>query len=463
MYIEQIYTHCLSQASYYIESGEFAAIIDPIRDVTEYLQISQKRGTSIKYIFETHFHADFVSGHLDLAKQTGAEIVFGPGANAAYKIHEAVDGEEIKVGNIILKVLHTPGHTLESCCYLLLDENQNPHSVFTGDTLFVGDVGRPDLSANAERTVIQLTGMLYDSIESKLKSLPNYVVLYPGHGAGSACGKSIGAERYSTIGLQKTSNYALKAKSKDDFIKQVTDGLTNPPAYFYVNSLINRNGYLSLEEVLQKNVVPISIHQFKKIFQHKNTLVLDTRHAEIFKEGFIPNSINIGIEGSFETVAGSIIHPDDSIILVCEAGMEREIILRLAQIGLEKITGYLEGGFNGWKKDGGLIQNIESISSEDFESRFRYNSCTLIDVRNQDEWIPGFVAGAKLISISNLENKLSEIDRDKQCFLYCASGYRSMVAASLLKRHGFSKVININGGITTLRNTKIQMRQLTTT
>lgn len=461
MYIEQIYTSCLSEVAYYIESGGEAAIIDPMRDIDVYLNIAARRGAKIKFVFETHFHADFVSGHIDLANKTNAIIIFGPGAEAGYKIYTATDGEEFLLGNNKIKVLHTPGHTLESCCYLLLDENQNPHSVFSGDTLFVDEVGRPDLPVTAGLTKSQLAEMLYDSIERKLKPLPNYVVLYPGHGPGSPCGKAIGVELHSTMGAQKLSNYAMKANNKEDFIKKVIDGLPEPPAYFFMDSQINRNGYLNIDEVLMNNIVPLSVDTVKKLVKTEKAIILDTRNGSDFMKAFIPGSVNIGLNGNFSLIAGSILNPLKKLIIICDKGKERESVLNLARIGFENVAGFLDGGFDSWINQNEIIESIGSISAGDFEMRFKFNSCTLLDVRNEYEWIPAFVAGSKLISLQNVENHLSEIDRDKQCYIYCNDGYRSMVAASLLKRNGFSKVINIDGGMEMLRKTKIPLRQLT--
>ena len=460
MYIEQIYSSCLSEASYYIESSGEAAIIDPMRDIDVYLEIAEKRSAKIKYVFETHFHSDFVSGHIDLAGKTKATIIFGPGAEAGYNIYNASDGEEFVLGNNVIKVLHTPGHTLESCCFLLLDERHNPHSVFSGDTLFVDEVGRPDLSSKPGLTKFQLADMLYDSIETKLKPLPNYVVLYPGHGPGSACGKAIGVELHSTMGAQKQSNYALKAGGKEDFIKKVVESLSEPPAYFFRASQMNRNGYINIEEVLLNNCVPLLIDTVKKLVKIETASILDTRDGSFFMKAFIPGSVNIGLKGNFSLIAGSILNSLQKLIIVCDKGRERESVLNLASIGFENVAGYLDGGFEAWISHNEITESIDSISSEDFEIRFNYTSCTLVDVRNQDEWIPGFVAGAKLISLQNLEAHLSEIDMEKECFIYCTSGYRSMVAASLLKKHGFSKVINIDGGMEMLRKTKIPVRQL---
>jgi len=460
MYIEQIYTGSLSQAAYYVESGGEAAVIDPMLDVKPYIDLAAKRGVTIRYIFETHFHADFISGHNELSRITGAEIIFGPGAVAGYKMRAADDGDMFHLGFITLKLLHTPGHTPESCSLLLLDERNIPHSVFTGDTLFVDDVGRPDLAVSSNVNMNQMAGMLYDSIESKLLSLPNYVIVYPGHGAGSACGKSIGTELHTTIGMQKQSNYALKANSREEFIKLVTDGLNNPPRYFSRVAAMNKNGYSNPDALLKGKLKPYSAIELKSLLDSGNVLLLDTRSAETFAKGFIPGSVFIGLEGALSAIAGSILDPSEQIIIVADHNREQDVVTALARVGFENVKGYLEGGFPAWIKSGEPIDHIDSVSAEDFELRFRYNAATVIDVRNPDEWVPGFVAGAKLISLSSLENKLNEIDRNKISFVYCAAGFRAMVAASLLKKNGFDKVVNISGGIMKIRKTQIPIKQL---
>ena len=461
MYIERIYTGCLSEAAYYIEAGNEAAIIDPMREPQPYLELAARRGATIKYVFETHFHADFVSGHLDIARLTGASIVFGPGARADYEIYVGTNGEEFQLGNVTIKLLHTPGHTLESSCFLLMDERHNPHSVFTGDTLFVGDVGRPDLAVSSEFNREQLAGILYDSIESKLKTLPNYVVVYPGHGAGSACGKSIALDAYSTIGIQKETNYALKAKNKEEFIKLVTEGLTVPPGYFFMDALTNRKGYEPFDELMKNAYNPMSVAQTKTALLEPDATFIDTRSIDSFIKGFIPGSIFIGLEGNFAPLVGLLLDPKSRLIIISENGREKEAITRLMRIGYENVGGFLEGGFEAWIKSGEAFDTIATISAEKFEEQYRFNSCTAIDVRNPDEWIPGFVSGARLISLQDLNLHLSEIDQQKLCYIYCAGGYRSMIATSLLKRKGFKNVVNVLGGMKRIRKTPISIRQLT--
>lgn len=460
MFIDQLLTASLSQFSYYIESNGEAAIVDPMREIAQYIDLAKKRGASIKYIFETHFHSDFVSGHLDLAKQTGAKIIFGPNAVAEYEMYTATDNEVFNLGAINLKVLHTPGHTPESCCILLLDERQIPHSVFTGDTLFVSDVGRPDLATGSAYTKEQMAGVLYDSIQTRLLSLPNYVVVYPGHGAGSACGKTIGKELHSTIGVQKSTNYALKTGSKPEFIKAVTEGLPVPPPYFYIDAEINRKGYSSLTEVMNNKVKALSVENVQAVLQNKETVIIDTRSENEFAEAMIPGSVFIGLDGAFETTAGNILDINIPLILVTAPGRENEAVLRLARIGFENVEGYLSGGVEAWKSSGLEMGEVKQYSAEEFAERFRYNSCNVIDVRNPDEWIPGFVSGAKLIALPDLLKNISKLDPEKMCFVYCLKGYRSMVACSILLKHHFANVVNVSGGMVNIRKTAISVRQL---
>ena len=363
MFIKQLYTGCLSEAAYYIESNGEAAIIDPMRDIDEYLQLANERMAKIKYIFETHFHADFVSGHIDLSKATGAPIVYGPGTETKFPVHVAKDGEKFQVGKITIEVLHTPGHTLESCCYLLKVENGKEYCVFTGDTLFVGDVGRPDLAQKgAELTMQNLAGMMYDSIHKKLFPLADEVLVYPAHGAGSSCGKNLGPETFSTIGEQKKYNYALQAKSKEEFIKAVTEGIAEPPQYFPINALINKEGYESIDKVLEQGMKILSIEDFKKLMK-EDVILLDTRHAAVFVQGFVPGSVSIGLEGRYAEWAGALLPFDKKIILVTEPGYEKESIIRLARVGFEKVCGYLDGSYEAWKKAGEKIDMIvEAVS-----------------------------------------------------------------------------------------------------
>ncbi|MCC6309198.1 MAG: MBL fold metallo-hydrolase, partial [Chitinophagaceae bacterium] len=365
MYIKQLYTGCLSEAAYYIESNGEAAVIDPLRDIDEYLQLANERKSKIKYIFETHFHADFVSGHLDLAAATGATIVYGPNTHAKFALHVAKDGEQFKIGNITIEVLHTPGHTLESSCYLLKDEKGKDHCVFTGDTLFVGDVGRPDLAQKGNEITMQdLAGMMYDSLHNKLFPLADDVIVYPAHGAGSACGKNLGPSNFSTIGDEKQFNYAMKAETKEAFIKEVTEGIPTPPQYFPVNARINKEGYNSLDAVMQTAMKALSVEDFKKLHQ-ENVIILDTRNATIFTQGFVPDSISIGLEGRFAEWAGGLLPFDVPMLLVTDFGKEKETIVRLARVGFDKVIGYLDGGFEAWKNAGEPVDMVIDVEADE--------------------------------------------------------------------------------------------------
>jgi hydroxyacylglutathione hydrolase len=460
MYIEQLHTGGLSVFSYYLESDGFAAIVDPMRNVDRYLDIANSRNAEVKYIFETHFHADFISGHLELAQKTGAEIIFGPSATADFAFHCAFDGEKFELGSVTLKLLHTPGHTLESSCLLLFDERNNPHSVFTGDTLFVDDVGRPDLIAGASKTKEDLAEMLYDSIHSKLLNLPNYVNVYPSHGAGSACGKSIGSAPHSNIGIQKKTNIAFKTHDKIEFVRQVLEGLNPLPKYFHKISEINRKGYSYLEEIILRNSNELSVDEVVALAKSADAIIIDTRTVAEFSRQFIPNSISISLEGPLAATIAALISPDKNLIIVAEENFKKEILFHLASVGFEKVAGFLSGGISSWINSGNAVDQVQNISAEEFAERFRYNSCNVIDVRNPDEWVPGFVSGAKLISLSDLESKIPELDPNKTCFVYCTKGCRSMIAASLLKRKGFTTVIHVSGGMNKIKKTEISIRQL---
>lgn len=450
MYIEQLYTGCLSEAAYYIESNGEAAIVDPMRDIEPYLEMAAGRKAKIKYIFETHFHADFVSGHIDLAKVTGATIVYGPGTETAFPVHIAADGEKFSIGNISIEVLHTPGHTLESSCYLLKDENGKSKAVFTGDTLFVGDVGRPDLAQKGESlTMDDLAGMLYESLHNKIMPLENDVTVYPAHGAGSSCGKNLGKETYSTIGEQKETNYALQDLSKEDFIKAVTDGLTAPPQYFPINARINKQGYSSLDSVLEKGMRALSIDEFSALQKDENIILLDTRHANIFTDGFIPGSINIGLEGRFAEWAGSILPFDKSFLLVTAAGQEKESIIRLARVGFEKFAGYLDGGYDAWTKAGRRTDMIINVEADELAMDIPFDqNIIILDVRRETEYADGHIKDAVNIPLSDLTDpgSMADLDEHNNIYVHCAGGYRSVIAASLLKRQGIHNLRNVAGG-----------------
>lgn len=440
MYIQQLYTNCLAEAAYYIESEGEAAIIDPIRETEPYIELAAQRGAKIKYIFETHFHADFVSGHIDLSKKTGAVIVYGPMAETKYKVRNATDGEIFSLGKLKIKTLHTPGHTPESSCYLLLDENGKENAVFTGDTLFVGDVGRPDL-LDGKMSREELASMLYDSLNQKLKTLPDHVLVYPAHGPGSACGKNIGKETFSTIGEQKKFNYAMKASSRDQFIKEVTDGIMPPPHYFFEDARINKDGYLSIDEVVKRNNRGLSETEFSNAVDH-GALILDTRKADDFEKGFVPNSVNIGLNGQYAIWTGTLININQPLVLVTEAGKEHESILRLARVGYENVKGYLRGGISSWTKN---LDQIKSIQAKDMKKEME-EGVEVIDVRKPGEWTVSHVKDAMFLPLSDMPSNLSSLDKTKPYLVHCGGGYRSMTAISIMKREGFSNLCNIYGG-----------------
>lgn len=457
MYIEQLYTGCLAEAAYYIESNGEAAIIDPLRETQPYIELAQKRNAKIKYVFETHFHADFVSGHIDLAKKTGAVIVYGPNAEAGYDILVAKDNEEFKLGDVKIKVLHTPGHTMESSCYLLKDENNKEVAVFTGDTLFVGDVGRPDLAVKSDLTKEDLAGYLYESLNSKIKTLADDVIVYPGHGAGSACGKNIGKETFSTIGQQKKNNYALQPMTKQEFVNAVIDGLSDPPKYFFVDAMLNKKGYTSIEEVMSKNTIPLSVEEFEKEMK-SGSVVLDARDADIFEKAYIPGAINIGLNGQYAPWVGALLDAHAPLLLIADEGKETEAVLRLARVGYENVHGYLKGGIEAWKNAGKKVDTIDSISAAEFVSKID-NSSHILDVRKKGEVETGMIENAQHICLSGFQNKVDELDKNKHYFVHCAGGYRSMMAASIMKQKGFTNVTNVRGGMSKIKETGIKLVQ----
>lgn len=454
MFIKQLYTGCISEAAYYIESNGEAAVIDPLRDIDTYLQLARERKATIKYIFETHFHADFVSGHLDLAKATGATIVYGPGTVTKFDVHVAKDGENFKLGDITIEVLHTPGHTLESSCFLLKDEKGADHCVFTGDTLFVGDVGRPDLAQKGtELTMQDLAGMLYESLQKKIMPLGDNVIVYPAHGPGSACGKNLGPSTFSTIGEEKENNYALKAQSKKEFIDAVTDGLVAPPNYFPINAKINKEGYDSLDAVVEQGLRPLSIAEVKKAVED-HELILDTRNAEAFSEGFIPGSIFIGLEGRFAEWAGSLLPFDKPMILVTDQGKEKESIIRLARVGFSKVKGYVEGGFEAWKAAGEETDMIINIEPDELAMDIPFDDkLVVLDVRKPAEFAEGHVKDALNIPVNDLIDpmNMAALEEDQNIYVHCQGGYRSMIATSLLKREGIHNLRNIVGGFNKIK------------
>jgi hydroxyacylglutathione hydrolase len=455
MFIQQLYTNCLSEAAYYIESNGIAAVIDPLRDIDEYLQLASSRNATIKYIFETHFHADFVSGHLDLAAATGATIIYGPNTITNFKVTVANDGDVFNIGYITIDVLHTPGHTLESTCYLLKDENKKAHCIFTGDTLFVGDVGRPDLSQKGETLTMQdLAGMLYESLQAKIMPLADDIILYPAHGAGSSCGKNLGKETFSTIGEQKQHNYALNQATKEDFVKAVTEGLTAPPNYFPINAKINKEGYESLDSVLALGLTPLSIADFKTQMKDENTFILDTRHATIFTQGFVPTSISIGLEGRFAEWAGSLLPFNKTILLVAEMGKEKETVVRLARVGFEKFAGYLDGGFEAWQNANERIDMVIDVDADELAMDLPFDeNAVVVDVRKETEYADGHIAEALNIPLLELLDpaSMTDFEDNQNIYVHCAGGYRSVIAASLIKQQGIHNIRNVLGGWSTIK------------
>jgi len=454
MFIKQLYTGCLSEAAYYIESEGIAAVVDPLRDIEEYLVLAKERNATIKYIFETHFHADFVSGHLDLAKATGATIVYGPGTETRFPVHVAKDEEIFEIGKISIQVLHTPGHTLESSCYLLKDETGKDNAIFTGDTLFVGDVGRPDLAQKAnEISMEDLAGMLYESLQKRIMPLADEVVLYPAHGAGSSCGKNLGPETFSTIGEQKATNYALQPQTKEEFIQAVTEGLAAPPQYFPINAKINKEGYESLDAVLSKGLQPLSIDAFKgKIGQ--GVLILDTRNSGVFSSGFVPGSVSIGLDGRFAEWAGSLLPFDQPMILVTEPGKEKETIVRLARVGFDKIEGYLNGGYASWLEAGEPIDMIIDVEADEVAMDISFDpNMVILDVRKAPEYADGHIKEAINIPLNELTDpgSMANLDDHHNIYVHCAGGYRSVIASSLIKRQGIHNIRNILGGFGKLK------------
>ena len=447
MFIKQLYTGCLSEAAYYIESEGEVAIIDPLRDTEEYIVLAKERNAGIKYIFETHFHADFVSGHLDLSKQTGAPIIFGPGAKTNFKIYNSKDGEIFKLGKISFEVLHTPGHTIESTCFLLRDENDKPHAIFSGDTLFVGDVGRPDLSSG-DMSSEELAGIMYDTIQNKILPLADDIIVYPAHGAGSSCGKNLGPNNFSTIGEERQANYALQPQTKETFIKAVTEGLTDAPKYFAVNAQINMQGYNSLENVKQNGLASLSVDAFKKLMS-EDVLVLDTRHADIFTLGFIPGSIFIGLEGRFAEWAGSLLPFDKPMILVTEPGMEEETVIRLSRVGFDKMLGYLQGSFEAWEAAGEKVDLIINIEADELAMDLPHDpNLVVVDVRREAEYADGHVKGAQNIPLNEMTDvvTIANFEDNQNLYIHCAGGYRSVIASSLIKRQGVHNLRNVTGG-----------------
>lgn len=459
MQIEQIYTGCLAQGAYYIESKGEAVVIDPLREIEPYLKRAQKDNAKIKYIFETHFHADFVSGHLDLAQKSGGTIVYGPTARPDFEAHIAKDGEQLKVGDLRFTVLHTPGHTMESTCFLLSDASGKDIALFTGDTLFIGDVGRPDLAQKvvADLTQDKLAGLLYDSLHTKILPLADDIIVYPAHGAGSACGKNMSKETTDSLGHQKQTNYALQPMNRATFIRKVTDGLMPPPGYFPSNVLMNIKGYESIDVVRERGLQALSPDAFEAAANETSAVLLDTRDSLVFGAGFIPNSINIGINGNFAPWVGTLI-PDiqQTILIIAEPGREEEIVTRLARVGYDHTIGFLDGGFDAWVAANKEIDRIETVSVDTLrESRAADAGSVLLDVRKQSEHLSEHVLGSENLPLDNINDNLSLIKKDTTYYVHCASGYRSMVFCSILKARGYDRLVNVDGGFKALKESKL--------
>jgi glyoxylase-like metal-dependent hydrolase (beta-lactamase superfamily II)/rhodanese-related sulfurtransferase len=456
MIIEQIYTGCLAQGAYYIESEGEAVVIDPLREVHPYIQKAKRAGARIRYVFETHFHADFVSGHLDLARHTGATIVYGPTARPRFQAHVAKDGEEFRVGKVTFKVLHTPGHTMESACYLLKDESGNDVALFSGDTLLIGDVGRPDLAQKSSgMTQEELAGTLYDSLRSKVMPLEDDIIVYPAHGAGSACGKNMSKETTDTLGHQKQTNYALRQDmTKEEFVREVTAGLTKPPTYFPMNVMLNKEGYDSLDDVLKRGQQPLSAEAFEAAANETGALILDTRDPQVFAKGFIPNSINIGIDGNFAPWVGALI-PDirQELLLVTEQGREEEVITRLARVGYDHSLGFLRGGFAAWKEAGKEVDTIESIAPDDLAYRLQKDEGWVLDVRRKSEFAAEHLVGAENLELDYINEHMNDLDREQTYFVHCAGGYRSMIFISILRARGYKQLVDVKGGFSAIKGT----------
>ena len=457
MIIEQIYTGCLAQGAYYIESNGEVAIVDPLREVQDYIDRAKNNNAKIKFIFETHFHADFVSGHVTLAKKTGATIVYGPSAKTNFKSIIAQDNQVFKVGNITITVLHTPGHTLESSCFLLKDKDGKDFALLSGDTLFLGDVGRPDLAQKGNFSEKDLAGFLYDSLRNKIMTLADDVIVYPAHGAGSACGKNLSKETVGTIGNQKKTNYALRANmTKEEFIKEVTDGLLPPPAYFPLNVKLNKEGYKNIDDIIKISAKPLSVKDFELIANEKDAIILDVRHQSEFIKGFIPQSIFIGIDGGFAPWVGVLIKDiQQPILLVTPQGKEADTIIRLSRVGFDNVLGYLDGSFASWKKLEKEVDTLESVSVDVLEQKIN-ESALVFDVRKPGEFASEHIKIAESTPLDFLNNHISEFPKKKKFYVHCAGGYRSVIAASILKARGFHNVIDVAGGYAAVRKTTIQ-------
>ncbi|KGN83502.1 rhodanese-like domain-containing protein [Porphyromonas sp. COT-290 OH860] len=457
MTVEQIYTGCLAQGAYYITSMGEAAIIDPLREVTPYLDRLKRDGVQLKYIFETHFHADFVSGHIDLSKATGAPIVYGPTAQPGFEAIVAEDNQTFEVGKAKVRVLHTPGHTMESSCFLLIDEDGKETALFSGDTLFLGDVGRPDLAQKAANlTQEELAGLLYESLYNKILPLSDDITVYPAHGAGSACGKNMMKETVDSLGNQKRVNYALNQPSKEAFVAAVTEGLLPPPAYFGGNVAMNKLGYDSIDRVLERGLVPLSPKDFEAVAEASGALVLDARAPGVFAKGFIPRSINIGIDGDFAPWVGTmIVDVKQPLLLVVDAGREEEAITRLSRVGFDHVLGYLSGGFEAWQASGRETDSVERISAAEFAQQFKADETLVIDVRKESEYAAEHIVDAYSRPLAYINDWISDLPRDRHFYLHCAGGYRSMIAASILQARGYRSFTDIEGGFGAIAQTDV--------
>lgn len=456
MLVQQLYTSCLAQGAYYIQCGNEAAVIDPLREYQPYLDLAAQNQATIKYIFETHFHADFVSGHLDLAAKTGADIIFGPNAHTEFKSINAVDGQEFKLGKLTIKVLHTPGHTLESTTYLLLDEDGKPHSIYTGDTLFIGDVGRPDLAIKSDLKQEDLAGMLYDSLRNKIMTLPDEVIVYPAHGAGSACGKNMSKETFDTLGNQKKVNYALGDLTKEEFIKELTTGILPAPQYFAKNANLNKSGYADYDTVAQQGNNPLSVAEVKELLHTTNALILDVRKPQEFGKEHIPGSIFIGIDGQFAPWVGALITDlRQPLILVTPEGREAEAVMRLSRVGYDNCLGYIEHGVEAWKQSGEPIATIPSMDANEFITRFNGGALNVLDVRKPGEYDSSHLTGVPSHPLDFITDWEDSLSKDKPYHVHCAGGYRSMIASSLLKRQGFKDLTDVAGGYSAIQKTGV--------
>jgi len=458
MKIEQIYTGCLAQGAYFVESNGEAVVIDPLREVQPYIEKAEQNGVKIKYVFETHFHADFVSGHLDLSKKTGAPIVYGPNANPEFEAHIAKDGEIFKVGNITFEVLHTPGHTMESTCYLMKDENGKDIALFSGDTLFIGDVGRPDLAQKAAHmTQEQLAETLFDSLRNKIMPLADDITVYPAHGAGSACGKNMSKETTDSLGNQKNTNYALRADmTKAEFVKEVTDGLMPPPAYFPLNVAMNKKGYESIDVVLDRGLKGLSPEAFEAAANETGALMLDVRDAQEFAKAFVPNSINIGLNGQFAPWVGALI-PDikQEILLITTPGTEEEVITRLSRVGYDHVIGFLEGGIEAWKKSGQEIDMIQRVDATELAAELKKGQLNILDVRKKSENFSERLPEAENLPLDEINDGMASIDKNKTYYVHCAGGYRSMMFVSILRARGYDNLIDVKGGFKAIKESEL--------